>query len=299
MRPARRAIQVFSLSALDLFASAMGAFMIITLIIFPYYYKTSNAESMVDGLLHSHAEIRALVDDMEGEARSATEAADRMESEVPSPEEIAALEEEIARLESENEERLARLDALAEEYERGIPFSILGIETDANRIVVLIDMSGSMEVYSDLMIQTFERLLIPLNESVKLSVIGFQDIETTENLKFWPRRGQFAPMNARRKPEAIRFANSLRFQFNGGTPTFQALAAAVDMRPDTIFLLSDGEPTDLPSWSQIVESISIKNRSRARIHSIALGDYTYSIELIAFLRDLASQNGGSFLGVMR
>lgn len=299
MKRARRDIQVFSLSALDLFASAMGAFMIITLIIFPYYQNTSKAEQLVDGMAQSQSDLKALVDEAEGDARSAVQAADRIESEVPSPEEIAALEEEIARLDSENEEQLEKLDALAEEYERSIPFSILGVETDADKIVVLVDMSGSMKDYSDLMIRTFQRLLTPFDETVELSVIGFQEWYG-DNLKFWPRQGEFAAMTDQQKAQATRFANNLRSQFDGRTPTFEALSKAVSMNPDAIFLISDGEPTDLDgNWQQIVETISLRNRSRARIHSIALGNYTYSVDLIAFLRDLASQNRGSFVGVMR
>ena len=39
----KRNVNVFSLSALDLFASAMGAFVIICIILFPSYLKTRQA----------------------------------------------------------------------------------------------------------------------------------------------------------------------------------------------------------------------------------------------------------------
>ena len=41
-RPSRQ-LNIFSISALDLFASAMGAFVIITVILFPYYMKNDEA----------------------------------------------------------------------------------------------------------------------------------------------------------------------------------------------------------------------------------------------------------------
>jgi len=39
MRANRRNISVFSISALDLFAAALGAFILIVLVLFPYYKK--------------------------------------------------------------------------------------------------------------------------------------------------------------------------------------------------------------------------------------------------------------------
>ncbi len=41
MRRPSRELNIFSLSALDLFASAMGAFILITVVLFPYYLKTA------------------------------------------------------------------------------------------------------------------------------------------------------------------------------------------------------------------------------------------------------------------
>jgi len=43
MRSPSRQLNIFSVSALDLFASAMGAFVIITVILFPYYLKSDKA----------------------------------------------------------------------------------------------------------------------------------------------------------------------------------------------------------------------------------------------------------------
>lgn len=47
MRRRSREINIFSLSALDLFASAMGAFIIIAVILFPYYLKTHTKSDIV------------------------------------------------------------------------------------------------------------------------------------------------------------------------------------------------------------------------------------------------------------
>ncbi|MBE0437856.1 MAG: hypothetical protein IBX56_18905, partial [Methylomicrobium sp.] len=44
MRRRNREISIFSMSALDLFASALGAFVLLTLILLPYYLKESPPE---------------------------------------------------------------------------------------------------------------------------------------------------------------------------------------------------------------------------------------------------------------
>lgn len=49
MRRRSKELNIFSMSALDLFASAMGAFILITLILMPYYLNQSDAPTPDDG----------------------------------------------------------------------------------------------------------------------------------------------------------------------------------------------------------------------------------------------------------
>ena len=44
MRPQRRAIEIFSMSVLDMFASALGAFILIAVILFPYFGRDFTAD---------------------------------------------------------------------------------------------------------------------------------------------------------------------------------------------------------------------------------------------------------------
>src|SRR5690606_33469138 len=66
-RPSRE-LNIFSLSALDLFASAMGAFILIAVILFPYYQQ--NAKIMLE-----LKETKARAETAEREARDAQRAA--------------------------------------------------------------------------------------------------------------------------------------------------------------------------------------------------------------------------------
>ena len=90
MRRPNRDLNVFSMSALDLFASAMGAFIIVAIIMFPYYMNASQAESRVQEAKRQHdmalkglgqatkeAEREgARADGAEADAKAASQAAD-------------------------------------------------------------------------------------------------------------------------------------------------------------------------------------------------------------------------------
>jgi hypothetical protein len=56
MKRANRDVEIFSISALDLFASGMGAFMIIAIILFPYYQNTA-VEDMSKKLRQLHGKL--------------------------------------------------------------------------------------------------------------------------------------------------------------------------------------------------------------------------------------------------
>ena len=80
MRRRSRELQMFSLSALDLFASAMGTFILIAVILFPYYLKN---ETTVRQLTRQKAEIEALkrrTATAEKRAREAVAAAERAQA---------------------------------------------------------------------------------------------------------------------------------------------------------------------------------------------------------------------------
>ncbi|PCJ26897.1 MAG: hypothetical protein COA96_04515 [SAR86 cluster bacterium] len=61
MKRKNREINIFSMSALDLFASALGAFILITIVLFPFYPNTGDSpERIADVRAEVEAEIRAL-----------------------------------------------------------------------------------------------------------------------------------------------------------------------------------------------------------------------------------------------
>jgi hypothetical protein len=81
-RPSRE-LNIFSLSALDLFASAMGAFILIAVILFPYYQQNSKIVQEVQ-------ETRTRAETAEREAKAAAEAAAEAQRRAAAAEQRAA-----------------------------------------------------------------------------------------------------------------------------------------------------------------------------------------------------------------
>ena len=58
MKPRNREINIFNMSALDLFASALGAFILISITMFPYFPNTGNSPEDIAALREALAEAR-------------------------------------------------------------------------------------------------------------------------------------------------------------------------------------------------------------------------------------------------
>ena len=82
-----------------------------------------------------------------------------------------------------------------------------------------------------------------------------------------------------------------------GTPTAAALRVAFQQQGvDTIVLFSDGQPTDAKGADILTEVRTLNQTSGVVVNTVALGDY-FAAEWGQFLRGLADQNGGEFLGL--
>lgn len=239
MKRRSRELNVFSMSALDLFASALGAFIFIAVILFPYYLKT-----------HTSPDIQAL------------------------QQTVQILEKEV---------------------ERSIQFALLGIASRADSFVIVIDMSGSMEEYTQPMQETVAKLLEPMKVDHKIQILGFQGESSSPNLPHWQTPYQLISMSDYHKRQAKQYVKKLAQQFGGGTPTLAALEKALDYPSEAIILITDGAPNGNPNT--IIRTITGKNQGQKEIHCIALGEYHKDKKLTDFLQRLAENNRGGFLGV--
>lgn len=131
-----------------------------------------------------------------------------------------------------------------------------------------------------------KRELIPairgLDESVTFNVIVFGD-----NIRSW--KNELIPATATNRNTGAIYVD--RLDASGGTPMNAALERAFQFRPQTLFLLTDGQPTDA-SAQAILDRVRQLNGARAtRVHTVGLGPDQDA----QFLADLAAQNGGRFV----
>lgn len=308
MRRPGRETTVFTTSAIDLFASALGAFILLVMILFPYYRNAGSddafsrtqeiqerrrlAAGMIEDMLADQSSSESEVQDLDEANRGIEAALSRLRRQTADIRTQLAEEPVVAPEPVEEVIEQPEPEALV----AGVEFSILGLATEAKKFVIVVDMSGSMISYSDLMIESVLEVLEPLDPSNEFAIIGYQG-NPAPVLWTFPDRGlvQATPD----KLEAARdFTRGLARRFSGSTPTHYALLSALQYPADAIILMSDGEPDNAPGF--IIQDIAGLNRfENKEIHTVAIGDYTQNRGLVAFLQTLARQNGGDFVGVSR
>ncbi len=307
-RPDRN-ISVFTTSAIDLFASALGAFILLVMLLFPYYRNAGSdlafsktedlmeqrrlAAGEIEDLLASHREYQSELVISNAVNRGVEAALSRLRNQLRDAQ-IQLVEESVPDPESEEE--------IIEEPEpqaltSGVEFSILGLATEKKSFVIIIDMSGSMLSYTDLMIQSVLEVLEPLDESNEFAIIGYQG-NPSPVLWNYPNTNSLIQATPENLQAARDFTRSLARRFAGSTPTHFAVLSAMQYPADAIILMSDGEPDNAPGF--IIQDIGLLNRHENKeIHTVAIGDYTQNRSLVLFLQTLAIQNGGDFVGVSR
>jgi len=316
MRRRNRTIEIFSLSAIDLFASALGAFIVVTAILIPYY------PNMKDGG-ETLARLETRIGDYQDQQAAAEQALQETQAAIAAKRTAAdkaataraaraSLQAKAADLAAGNDRLAGELIALQGELagvtkpetktvpkppdEELTDFSVLGITTKAKKIVLAVDLSGSMrktQKITQSLVDTLLEIIEPFHEDIQFAIIGFQGAGVTQ---YWPLRGRMAVADARSKDDARRFIRQIPRVLNGSTPTKTALLRALQYKPEAIILISDGAPTD-DEADDIVERITELNRKRVEINTVAVGKYLEHDQLVRFLNELAKNNGGQFVGV--
>ncbi len=309
MRIPDRDTAVFSTSAIDLFASALGAFILLVMLLFPYYRHAGPDESFAK--TQAVMEKRRLASDELVDLKSRQ---DQLQSELDElTESNQGREQQISRLRKELMDISRQLAAIPVDITEpveiitpepeplaltdGVEFSILGLATEMKSFVIVVDMSGSMLQYEDLMIRSVLEILEPLNESNEFAIVGYHG-NPQPVLWSFPNEVGLVPATRENLELAETFTRSLVRKFVGSTPTHFALQAALDYPASAVILMSDGEPNSPPGF--IIENISQLNQFRqTEIHTVAIGQYTHNRNLVLFMQTLARVNGGDFVGVSR
>ena len=185
------------------------------------------------------------------------------------------------------------------EAEAGVHRELIGLKGRMHRVAIVFDTSGSMGTdgrwdHARGVVATWlehlairECVLVLFSTDAKV----FPEDGTLLNLS-----GPDGLPNRRRLLDRIRYT-----QPEGGTNTLLALQTAYRyLQLDTIILFTDGEPNDGNS-DQFDPAIAEKIYALSRQHkdipvnTVGLGDY-FKPQLAGFLRRVAQESGGSFLG---
>lgn len=296
------------MSAIDLFASAMGAFLIITIILMPDYRK----EVMAEG-------DNTLLERLMAESLDALEDTDAQKSEAQSRREFARqqLEDLMAQasllrneVEEAEEQLMAEFDPPpppepAEELspEDQVSFRFLGLKTDERRFLLMVDLNRFLEPHADLMARTVSRTLDSLRDGHEFAILAFNQQDSGPVFLRWPEDGGLVNASPRNLEGARDFLQGLGGRYVGASPMLEALRAGLDSEADALVLFSDGLPNprynDGLDGAGIVSRVSRENRQGKEIHAVTIGDYFKYRDTIAFMETLAKANGGGFMALAR
>jgi hypothetical protein len=310
VRTRQRHFEVFSLSAIDLFASAMGAFIIITIILMPDYQKEVRSQGDLEYLEELAGKTQALLEETEEGSKDVLEAllaAQTRHQQLQARQDIVSAE-----LETLEAEQQARADQPPppppspvvtpdEEGSNQVTFRFLGLKTDRKRILFLVDMNRYLAPHAALVRRTVIRGMESLQTGYQFAILGFQQQDAGPVFYAWPPGGDLEDMNDRSRAQAIDFLGSLSQKFEGGSSLLGAFERAFQTPADAIILLSDGLPN--PAYNanlspgRLVRSITVANTQSKEIHAVTIGDYFKYSGTVEFMESLARANAGGFLAL--
>jgi hypothetical protein len=310
MRTRRRFFEIYSLSAIDLFASAMGAFIIITIILMPDYQKEVRSQGDMEFLEILAGKTQALLKETEQGKLDILEA---LRAAQTRQEDLQAEQETVsAELETVKAEQQARNDlppppppspvvTPEKEGSNRVTFRFLGLKTDRKRILFLVDMNSYLSGHEALVRSTVIRAMDSLQTGYEFGILGFQQLDSGPRYHRWPAGGDLEAMTDRSRSQAISFLNTLSRKFKGSSSLLDAFEVAFSSPAEAIILISDGLPN--PTFNgglspgRLVRSITVSNSKGREIHAVTVGDYFKYKGTVEFMEALARANAGGFLAL--
>lgn len=223
----RQPMEMLTISALDIFASALGVFMLVSILLFPYYLKQPSIEAQQAG---ARAELAAAADDVV-QAREAVADAlqERAAAETMLVEARARLvEAEALAARAAQEPEPQEVGAPAEPETRGeqeVRIAIADLD-----LVFVMDTTGSMRhELADLQANLVGiiRILSRLAGSLRIGFVAFKD----RGEEYLTKDYSLQRMNEAHVAELVGFVNGLRAKGGGDDPepVDEALKAALAM----------------------------------------------------------------------
>ena len=329
-RRKNRALEVFSLSFLDVVSCGFGA--IILLLVISQFSEPRVAEQM-------SRDLKAQVQELQEQKKRLVQDSRTLDSRLRSRRvQLSELKQKVARLEAELERVKGRYHAartegeasrviarqleearqrLTEEMERlqrrrppepPKPEAVIGgIPVDSEYIIFVIDTSGSMQRFAWPLVRKKMDEILKVYPRVK----GIQVMNDMGNYMFSQYRGRWIPDSpARRRAILSRLATWA--PFSNSSPV-EGITKAIkvfysDDKNISIYVL--GDDFSKGSIQRVVDTVNRLNRSgrsgkrRVRIHAIGFPvlieqapESPNIARFSALMRRLAEDNGGSFVGL--
>lgn len=266
MKPVHREISIFNVSTIDLFASALGAFMIVSFVLLPYFPNTAIAPPTPVTPPPPEPPPPAPPPPPTPPAPPAPDPSPGG----PTPEEHAALEAEKAALEG----RLAAAEAERDAAQKALEDATSQVQKlPPVDLVIALDTTGSMGNEVEALreeIAGLAELLLKLTEDAAVGVIGFKDrCDPHTALRIAPLR----PITPASVFDLAAFARSMRPGGSGCNASAaedyaEALRAAVGLnwRPHaalhSIVMISDNPAHDEMRGQAISDARAFALRSR-------------------------------------
>lgn len=301
---------VFSLSAIDLFASAMGAFIVITIILMPDYQKEVRLEGHLQYLESLLGETEAMLNETQqglDNNHDALSHAQTRQAKLQATEDIVAseLETVLAQLQASKDQPPPPPPApepSEDELDSNlVTFRFLGLKTDKTRLILMLDMNKYLADHQLLIFKSVARVLDSLKPGYQFAILGFQQLDSGPRYYRWPADGQLAAMNRSNQSQAMQFVRQLAGKFAGASSLQDAFEQAFASPAEAIILFSDGLPNPvfnggLPPRA-LVQSIAFANTRQKEIHAVTVGDYFKYKGTVEFMEGLARANSGGFLAL--
>ncbi|MDX1710746.1 MAG: VWA domain-containing protein [Rhodovibrionaceae bacterium] len=301
----RTAAQALSISALDLFASALGVFVLMFVLLLPFYLKSPSVEAEQAGAEAALAEVK--------DRRAAAEqaASDAEEDLAGAREALGAAQSRVARLRSVLDERLAALAAAEAEAPVEAPPRTTrpdrlthggNIAIEDLDLVIVMDVTASMrDELADIRanLASIARILNRLSPELRMGFVAYRDRDAPPILSTFDLRA----MSNRNLSAILGFVGGLEARGGGDKPEplDQALQAAVEMQwrenaKGRIIVIGDA-PAHRRNWEEAQRLASAFRASAAgadpafdrRVSTIVTGGGRPTQR---FFQDLASAGGG-------
>lgn len=316
-RRAPREIEVFSMSAIDLFAAAMGAFALLAIILLPYYQKEIREitpENAISDLLRAaqDSQVETVVKKKALEAKRSAAAQNVSDIKSQAQSLLAALRAaEAALLEKkaaavpiavpEPEPIEDKPAPTPSESKAKITFRFLGMKTKKDDIVIALDMNRCLGGHEESVKKVTSRIVNSLQDNHALQIVGFQQTDSGPRTRRWPSSGALKRINASSKREATGFAGNLTNSFGGSASMLDAFKKIINGPGEAIFLVSDGLPNPRANNGlnpqRLAQEITRMNGGRKEIHTVVVGNYFDYSGTVEFMETLAGRNNGQFMAL--